>query len=100
MKNKRINVLNYTIEGIISEGGGDEVKEITNDIELTKQRQEDMKLNGKPCGFPVHLLMWEGNYKVFFTKIGMERYIEQNKIRKYEYRLLLADDVKKVEYEV
>lgn len=76
------------------------MKEITNDIELTKQRQEEIKLNGKPCGFPVHLLAWEGNYKVFFTKNGMERFIETNKIRKYEYRLVLADDVKKVEYEV
>lgn len=76
------------------------MKEITNDIELTKQRQENVKLNGKQQGFPVFMLMWEGNYKVFFTKIGMERYIEENKIRKYEYRLLLADDVKKVEYEV
>lgn len=76
------------------------MKEITNDIELTKQRQEEMKLNGKPCGFPLHLLIFEGNYKVFFTKIGMERYIETNKIRKYKYRLLHANDVKKVEYEV
>lgn len=76
------------------------MKEITNDIELTKQRQEEMKLNGKPCGFPVHLLMFEGNYKVFFTKIGMERFIETNKIRKYKYRLLHANDVRKVEYEV
>ena len=76
------------------------MKEITNDIELTKKRQEEMKLNGKPCGFPIHLLTWEGNYKVFFTKIGMERYIEQNKIRKYEYRLVHADDVRKVKYEV
>lgn len=76
------------------------MKEITNDIELTKQRQEEIKLNGKPCGFPVHLLMFEGNYKVFFTKIGMEKFIEQNKIRKYKYKLVLADDVKKVEYEV
>ena len=76
------------------------MKEITNDIELTKQRQEDIVKYGKPCGFPVHLLIFEGNYKVFFTKNGMERFIEQNKIRKYEYRLLHADDVKKVEYEV
>lgn len=76
------------------------MKEITNDIELTKQRQDDIKLNGKPCGFPIHLLIYEGNYKVFFTKTGMERYIEQNKIRKYEYRLAHANDVKKVEYEV
>lgn len=76
------------------------MKEITNDIELTKQRQEDVKVNGKQQGFPVFLLLYDGNYKVFFTKIGMERYIEQNKIRKYEYRLLHANDVKKVEYEV
>ena len=76
------------------------MKEITNDIELTKQRQDEIKLNGKPCGFPLHLLVYEGNYKVFFTKIGMERYIEQNKIRKYKYRLLHVDDVRKVEYEV
>lgn len=76
------------------------MKEITNDIELTKQRQEEIKLNGKPCGFPVHLLAWEGNYKVFFTKNGMERFIETNKIRKYEYRLVHATDVRKVEYEV
>lgn len=76
------------------------MKEITNDIELTKQRQEEIKLNGKPCGFPLHLLIFEGNYKVFFTKIGMERYIETNKIRSYEYRLLHANDVRKVEYEV
>lgn len=76
------------------------VKEITNDIELTKQRQEDVKVNGKKCGFPIHLLVWEGNYKVFFTKIGMERFIEENKIRKYKYRLVHAEDVKKVEYEV
>ena len=76
------------------------MKEITNDIELTKQRQADIKLNGKPCGFPLHLLVYEGNYKVFFTKIGMERYIEENKIRKYKYKLVHADDVRKVEYEV
>lgn len=76
------------------------MKEITNDIELTKQRQEDIKLNGKGCGFPIHLLIWDGNYKVFFTKIGMEMYIEQHKIRNYEYRLLHANDVRKVEYEV
>lgn len=76
------------------------MNEITNDIILTKQRQEDVKLNGKKCGFPIHLLIWEDNYKVFFTKIGMERYIEQNKIRKYKYRLLHVDDVRKVEYEV
>ena len=76
------------------------MKEITNDIELTKKRQEEIKLNGKPCGFPLHLLIFEGNYKVFFTKIGMERYIETNKIRKYKYRLVHATDVKKVEYEV
>lgn len=76
------------------------MKEITNDIELTKQRQEDVKLNGKPCGFPLHLLVYEGNYKVFFTKNGMERFIEQNKIRKYEYRLLHAEDVREVRYEV
>lgn len=76
------------------------MKEITNDIELTKQRQEEIKLNGKECGFPLHLLVYEGNYKVFFTKIGMERYIEQNKIRVYEYRLVHANDVRKVEYEV
>lgn len=76
------------------------MKEITNDIELTKKRQEDMKLNGKPCGFPLHLLIFDGNYKVFFTKIGMERYIEENKIRVYEYRLVHVDDVRKVEYEV
>ena len=76
------------------------MKEITNDIELTKQRQDEIKLNGKPCGFPLHLLVYEGNYKVFFTKIGMERYIEQNKKRKYKYRLLHVDDVRKVEYEV
>lgn len=76
------------------------MNEITNDIILTKQRQEDVKLNGKKCGFPIHLLIWEDNYKVFFTKLGMERYIEENKIRKYEYRLLHANDVRKVEYEV
>lgn len=76
------------------------MKEITNDIELTKQRQEDIQLNGKACGFPIHLLIYDDNYKVFFTKIGMERYIEQNKIRSYEYRLVHAEDVKKVEYEV
>lgn len=76
------------------------MKEITNDIELTKQRQDEIKLNGKPCGFPLHLLVYEGNYKVFFTKIGMEMFIETNKIRKYEYRLLHANDVKVVEYEV
>ena len=76
------------------------MKEITNDIELTKQRQDEIKLNGKPCGFPVHLLIWEGNYKVFFTKIGMEMFIEENKIRVYEYRLAHANDVRKVEYEV
>lgn len=76
------------------------MNEITNDIILTKQRQEDIKMNGKGYGFPVFLLIYEGNYKVFFTKIGMERYIEQNKIRKYEYRLLHANDVRKVEYEV
>lgn len=76
------------------------MKEITNDIELTKQRQEDVKINGKGCGFPVFLLIWEDNYKVFFTKIGMERFIEQNKIRKYEYRLLHVDDVREVKYEV
>ena len=76
------------------------MKEITNDIELTKKRQEEIKLNGKPCGFPVHLLMFEGNYKVFFTKIGMEKFIEQNKIRKYKYKLVHANDVRKVEYEV
>lgn len=76
------------------------MKEITNDIELTKQRQNEIKLNGKKCGFPVFLLIWEDNYKVFFTKLGMERYIEQNKIRNYEYRLLHANDVRKVEYEV
>ena len=76
------------------------MKEITNDIELTKQRQEEIKLNGKKCGFPLHLLIFEGNYKVFFTKIGMERFIEQNKIRVYEYRLVHADDVRKVKYEV
>lgn len=76
------------------------MKEITNDIELTKQRQEEIKLNGKPCGFPVFILIYSGNYKVFFTKIGMEKFIEQNKIRKYEYRLVHVEDVKKVEYEV
>lgn len=77
------------------------MKEITNDIELTKQRQEDMRLNnGKQQGFPVFILIYDENYKVFFTKIGMERYIEQNKIRSYEYRLVHAEDVKKVEYEV
>lgn len=76
------------------------MKEITNDIELTKQRQEDIQLNGKQQGFPIFILIYDENYKVFFTKIGMERYIEQNKIRKYEYRLLHANDVKKVEYEV
>lgn len=76
------------------------MKEITNDIELTKQRQEEIKLNGKPSGFPLHLLIYCGNYKVFFTKIGMERYIETNKIRVYEYRLVHAEDVRKVEYEV
>lgn len=76
------------------------MKEITNDIELTKQRQDEIKLNGKPYGFPLHLLVYEGNYKVFFTKIGMEMFIETNKIRKYEYRLLHANDVKVVEYEV
>lgn len=76
------------------------MKEITNDIELTKQRQEEIKLNGKPCGFPVHLLIFEGNYKVFFTKNGMERFIEENKIRSYIYKLLQADDVREVRYEV
>lgn len=76
------------------------MKEITNDIELTKQRQEDIQLNGKQQGFPIFILIYDENYKVFFTKIGMERYIEQNKIRKYEYRLIHAEDVKKVEYEV
>ena len=76
------------------------MKEITNDIELTKQRQEEIKLNGKKCGFPLHLLIFDGNYKAFFTKIGMERYIETNKIRVYEYRLVHADDVRKVKYEV
>ena len=76
------------------------MKEITNDIELTKQRQEDIKLNGKRQGFPVHLLIYDGNYKVFFTKIGIERFIEQNKIRRYEYRLVHVNDVRKVEYEV
>ena len=76
------------------------MKEITNDIELTKQRQDEIKLNGKQQGFPIHLLIYDGNYKAFFTKTGMERYIEQNKIRKYEYRLAHANDVRKVEYEV
>lgn len=76
------------------------MKEITNDIELTKQRQDDIAKYGKRQGFPVHLLIWEDNYKVFFTKIGMERYIETNKIRSYEYRLLHVNDVRKVEYEV
>ena len=76
------------------------MKEITNDIELTKKRQEEIKLNGKHCGFPLHLLIFEGNYKVFFTKIGMERYIETNKIRVYEYRLVHANDVREVKYEV
>lgn len=76
------------------------MKEITNDIELTKQRQDEIKLNGKPCGFPIHLLIYDGNYKAFFTKTGMEMFIETNKIRKYEYRLLHANDVKVVEYEV
>lgn len=77
------------------------MKEITNDIELTKQRQDEIRVNnGKLQGFPVFLLIYSENYKVFFTKTGMERYIEQNKIRKYEYRLLHANDVKVVEYEV
>lgn len=76
------------------------MKEITNDIELTKQRQEEIRVSGKKCGFPLHLLIFDGNYKAFFTKIGMEMFIETNKIRKYEYRLLHADDVKVVEYEV
>lgn len=76
------------------------MNEITNDIELTKQRQEDVKINGKQQGFPLHLLIWNCNYKAFFTKNGMERYIEQNKIRKYKYRLLHVEDVRKVEYEV
>ena len=77
------------------------MKEITNDIELTKQRQDEIKANnGKLQGFPLHLLIFDGNYKVFFTKNGMERFIEQNKIRVYEYRLVHANDVRKVEYEV
>lgn len=76
------------------------MKEITNDIELTKQRQENIVKYGKQQGFPVFILIYDENYKVFFTKIGMERYIEQNKIRSYEYRLVHAEDVKKVEYEV
>ena len=76
------------------------MKEITNDIELTKQRQADIKLNGKKCGFPLHLLIYGENYKVFFTKNGMERFIEQNKIRVYEYRLAHANDVREVRYEV
>lgn len=76
------------------------MKEITNDIELTKQRQENIVKYGKQQGFPVFILIYDENYKVFFTKIGMERYIEQNKIRSYEYRLLHANDVRKVEYEV
>ena len=76
------------------------MKEITNDIELTKQRQDDIKLNGKQQGFPIFILLYSENYKVFFTKNGMEKFIEQNKIRKYKYRLLHVDDVRKVEYEV
>lgn len=76
------------------------MKEITNDIELTKQRQENIVKYGKQQGFPIFILIYDENYKVFFTKIGMERYIEQNKIRSYEYRLVHAEDVKKVEYEV
>ena len=70
------------------------MKEITNDIELTKQRQDDIKVNGKLQG------LWDGNYKAFFTKIGMERYIETNKIRRYKYKLLHVDDVREVRYEV
>lgn len=76
------------------------MKEITNDIELTKQRQENIVKYGKQQGFPVFILIYDENYKVFFTKIGMERFIEENKIRKYKYRLVHAEDVKKVEYEV
>lgn len=77
------------------------MKEITNDIELTKQRQDVIKANnGKLQGFPIFILIYSENYKAFFTKNGMERFIEQNKIRKYEYRLLHANDVKVVEYEV
>lgn len=76
------------------------MKEITNDIELTKQRQDEMRLNGKPCGFPIFILLYCGNYKAFFTKNGMERFIEENKIRVYEYRLLHANDVREVRYEV
>lgn len=76
------------------------MNEITNDIELTKQRQDEITKYGKRQGFPVHLLIYDGNYKVFFTKIGMERFIEQNKIRRYEYRLVHVNDVRKVEYEV
>ena len=76
-----------------------------NDIELTKQRQEEIAKYGKRQGFPVWVC-FKLNYlqdiveiKAFFTVKGKDAYISQ-KVDDYNFvaYLTYSNDVKKVSY--
>ena len=76
-----------------------------NDIELTKQRQEEISKYGKRQGFPVWVC-FKLNYlqdieevKTFFTPQAKDDYISQ-KIDGYNFvaYLTYSNDVKKVSY--
>ncbi len=78
-----------------------------NDIELTKQRQEELAKYGKRQGFPVWVC-FKINYlediveiQTFFTVQGKDDYISQ-KIDGYNFVAYLsyANDIKKVSYSI
>lgn len=78
-----------------------------NDIELTKQRQEELAKYGKRQGFPIWV-WFKMNYlgdiveiKTFFTVKGKDDYISQ-KIDDYNFvaYLTYCNDVKKVSYSI
>lgn len=75
----------------------------TNDHELTRQRQEEIKRNGVPKGFPIWVLRNRYNsiLGIFVSKQNAEK--RQEELSRYmniKLDLLFVEDTKRVTYEI
>ena len=75
----------------------------TNDMILTKQRQEEIRKNGVPKGFPIFVIRNRYNsiLGVFASKKNAEeKFLELQRFMWVKLDLLYVEDIKHLSYEL
>ena len=75
---------------------------ITDDVLLTKMRQEELEKYGRRSGLPLYLVIVKGNeveYKAFLSVKCKDDYIKSLDIE-YEEVMTFITDVKRCEFEI